>query len=216
MIALDASVPLEKKCSVLWTWGCKTKEDEPDLVTDVAITLLKDITNIGQIESTAAANILRKRRPETSREILGRIARDAGTTSSANPNVKPEQSEIERKEKASEILVNILPPPENKSTNEKLVGIRVVYIQYQSNQERAEELQKYLQSKGILTPRIERIQEIKQNDIRYSHATDKQIAERLKAYIEQNKDIKFEQLVDLSKAGYKVPSGQFEIWLKDQ
>ena len=95
IVALDAAMPLEKKCTVLWAWGCKTKEDEPDLVTDVAVILLKDITTIGQslgqedlnrinIESTTAADILRKRRPGTSREILSRIARDAETTSSAN------------------------------------------------------------------------------------------------------------------------------------
>ena len=87
-----------------------------------------------------------------------------------------------------------------------------MYIQYKSNKELAEKLQKELQSKGVSAPGIEKVEEIKQNDIRYASATDKHIAENLKAYLEKNQGIKM-SLIDLS-ANYRVPSGQVEIWIK--
>jgi len=95
-----------------------------------------------------------------------------------------------------------------------LAGVRLVYIQYHSNKHQAEKLQKDLQSKGVSAPGIEQIEGINQNNIRYANAADKQIAESLQAYLEKNQGIQLEKLIDLSRANYKVPSGQFEIWLK--
>ncbi|KGF72260.1 hypothetical protein DO97_10930 [Neosynechococcus sphagnicola sy1] len=83
-----------------------------------------------------------------------------------------------------------------------------MYIQYKSNKELAEKLQKELQSKGVSAPGIE------QNDIRYANTADKQISENLQAYLEKNQGIKIEKLIDLSTTKYRVPAGQVEIWLK--
>jgi hypothetical protein len=105
----------------------------------------------------------------------------------------------------------------NSSQQSNLPGI--VYIQYESDKAKAEELQKALQKKNIFVPRIERVGGINKNDIRYANAADKQIAENLKVLLETKQGIGIEvedrELIDLSEAGYRIPSGQAEIWLKD-
>ncbi|ACK70284.1 hypothetical protein PCC7424_1852 [Gloeothece citriformis PCC 7424] len=97
-----------------------------------------------------------------------------------------------------------------------ITGINLVYIQYKTDKNKAEKLQKYLQSQNIVAPDIEQISGIEGNDIRYSNSGDLQTAKKLQKILQDQEKITIpdENLIDLSKAGYKVPPGQFEIWLK--
>ena len=95
-----------------------------------------------------------------------------------------------------------------------LTGVRLVYIQYNRDEQLAKEIQKVLQDSGISAPGLEKKKDIKENDIRYANSADKQTAEALKKYLEEKETIEFTKPIDLSQAGYRVPLGQFEVWLK--
>ncbi|MFN4796390.1 MAG: hypothetical protein ACK6CP_21165 [Pseudanabaena sp.] len=76
-------------------------------------------------------------------------------------------------------------------------------------------MQGELIEKGVLVPEIQQIKEIKSNDIRYSKASEEKTAKELQRFAEKTLQIKFTEPFDLSKNNYKVPSGQFEVWLND-
>jgi hypothetical protein len=113
-----------------------------------------------------------------------------------------------------EKVVNVRPSVQATGFND-LSGIRLIYIQYRNDKDKAEKVQKYLQEKGISAPGIEQVQGISANDIRYFNTGDQTIAKKLKDNLEQSQNIKFDRLLNLSDAGYRVPAGQLEIWLRD-
>jgi len=41
LIALDAAIPKNKKCTILWTWGCQNDLEE-DQVLDIAMVLVSN------------------------------------------------------------------------------------------------------------------------------------------------------------------------------
>jgi hypothetical protein len=113
--------------------------------------------------------------------------------------------------------VAIAPTIASASKDSNLKGIRLVYIQYRSDEPKAKKLQMALQERNIAAPGIEKVDTIKNNDIRYANSQDLQLAKNLRDFLKANTGIQIEdtELIDLSTKRYKVPSGQLEIWLKD-
>jgi hypothetical protein len=113
---------------------------------------------------------------------------------------------------------SISQPPPEEFIYDYYSFVKLVYIQYKQDNQAAEAIKNYLKDKKIVVPKIEKISSIKQDDIRFSSQSDRKNAEELKVEIEKFLKDKYNltknfKLIDLSKAGYKVPSGQFEIWI---
>ncbi len=233
LIALDAAIPEQRKCS---TQGCQSIQDlgrlENDQVLKIAEVLVsrsiedvrKKLRSPDPAEIKVARQIIIRRTDE--KYYQDKYGKDFAflTATVNNPisdqNLKSTPQEKEIKAQVSEVLSAIQPPPVQPTAPTPadvpdLTGIRLVYIQYQSNKNQAETLQKNLKAFNISVPEIVKVKTIKNNDIRYANAADRQLAERLKDFLSQKQGLKFDKLIDLSKAGYKVPSGQIEIWLKD-
>ena len=232
LVALDGAVKPDFKCELFGYWDCRIDEQKPDLVTDIAVILLRDTYALLQkkdaniedadIESSVAKNILVKRKPQTWKTILKDIAPSAAQLApTSGVNVEQESADVKvRKSQTLRVITNLTSVQEQSATSAApqgtvLEGVRNVYIQYESNKERVDKLREYFISKGIQVPRIEKIQHISQNDIRYANEDQKQLAENLQQDLQQNQNIQFTKLIDLSQVGYHVPAGQFEIWLKD-
>lgn len=224
LIALDAAITKNERCTILWIWRCQN-DSENDQVVNIAMALvntsISDALKKGQSpeELEVAKRIISNRAgTEFYAEKIGKRYRELASNAQrqviSSVQVTPTSpSEIINKANTSQTLAAIQ-PSSSPNTIESLAGIRLVYIQYQSNRDLAEKLQKDLQSKGVSAPGIEQVDGIEQNNIRYANAADRQIAENLQAYLEKNQGIQIEQLIDLSRASYRVSSGQFEIWLK--
>ncbi|MEL6439462.1 MAG: hypothetical protein AAFQ80_09445 [Cyanobacteria bacterium J06621_8] len=236
LIALDAAIQENKKCTMLWKWRCQNDTDE-DQVLDIALALVKnsmidvlkkdnssiEIEFIPQ-EIEVAQQIITKRASAKFYEdsyanqlsIIARIVR-AKAISDADPNKELSLSEIESKTNVSQVITAIQPSPpitDGSATNNSLTDVRIVYVQYGKNKELAEKIQSKLKNKNISAPGIEKVENIEQNNIRYSNVADREIAEKLQNHIQNEEKIQIEQLINLSSAGYRVPPGQFEVWLK--
>lgn len=215
LVALDAAIEPKQKCNFLGLWGCRINESVNDQVVDISIIVLKDLKS----ESALAADIIRKRRPTQAEDIIKKAVSSVASPAAVSaPNLQKEelqQSEIERKSEAAQVAADILAPAASNSSSSNLAGVRIVYIQYNNNKPKAEALQKYLEDNGVVVPGIEQISGVSSNSIRYPGATNKQAADSLRNAIEQTQGIRFERLLDLSTSGYRVPDGQFEIWLKE-
>ncbi len=243
LISLDAAIPIPQKCSLLWI-GCKP-DPEKDQVIEVALIVIKDLAEGAQqqnelkssatatsqaiqstapisrqpisLESSTAAKIIIKRSGDKEyaplKEITSNQSRNA--ISNANNKKKASVSEAQTQTQTSKIIFNIQPSPNTTSTDQSLNGVKIVYIQYKNNIDKAKNLQEKLVEKGVLVPEIQQIKEIKSNDIRYSKASEEEIAKKLQRFAEETLAVKFTEPFDLSKNNYKVPSGQFEVWLND-
>lgn len=218
LIALDAAILPPKS------------EEESDQVVDIAKVVLKgrivqgtpsgQAQNPRKLDSLTASSIIQKRKPQTGKQIVSTITTEALSELPSNkkrslPNteeVQPNQITPQQEQNAevikqtAEVIANVLPS-----------DVKLAYIQYKTNLQIAEELRKHLKDQGVVTPRIEQVNSIMQDDIRFSSESDRKSAEGLKNNIEgflKTKNItKNFKLINLSKAGYKVPSGQFEVWL---
>ncbi len=224
LIALDAAIPPQQKCSMFGIGACQNDPDQ-DQVVNIAITLIKnsidDASKKGQSPSEleVAKRVIYTRASEA--YYSGKFdkiyhATASGGQSDAISNVQvtpPSAAEKESKAKISQTIAAIQPST-TANRNEQLAGVRLVFIQYKSDRKLTEKLQKSLQTMGVSAPGFQQVSGITQNDIRYANAEDRSIAENLQAYL-KTQDIEIEKLIDLSKANYSVPSGQIEIWLKD-
>ncbi|MGD8567912.1 MAG: hypothetical protein PVJ39_07480 [Gammaproteobacteria bacterium] len=232
LVALDGAVKPEFKCELLGYWDCRIDEQTPDLVTDIAVILLRDTyaklqkrhadIEDADVESSVAKHILAKRRPQTWQTILKDIAPAAAELApTSGVNVEQESADVkDRKSQTLRVIANLTPvqtvtDTTGSTAKTALDGVRFVYIQYQSNKTRVDQLRTYLNGKGVKVPRIEQVDRITQNDIRYANESQKAIAEALQKDLAKNQNIQISKLIDLAQVGYKVPAGQFEVWLKD-
>jgi hypothetical protein len=232
LVALDGAVKPEFKCELLGYWDCRIDEEAPDLVTDISVILLRDTyaklqkqhadIEDADVESSVAKHILAKRRPQTWQSILQEIAPAAAELApTSGVNVEQESADVKnRKSQTLRVIANLTPvqtatDTSGSTSKTALDGVRFVYIQYQSNKTRVDQLRTYLNGKGVKVPRIEQVDRITQNDIRYANESQKAIAEALQKDLAKNQNINISKLIDLSQAGYKVPPGQFEVWLTD-
>ena len=215
--ALDAAAPPKQDCAILGLWGCHADPNR-DQVVNVAIILLHDLIQgeakqkNAKLESTTAKDIIIRR---TSEEFFAKkfeeLSRNAQQSATSAVDLHPTQSVAERKTNASEILQNIQPRTPERTIDQPLRGVRLVYLQYRSNRDQAQKLQQYLRDHGVSAPGIEQVRSIAKNDIRYPNDADQELAEHLRAQLEKHLGINIDQLINLSDVGYKVPSGQFEI-----
>ncbi|MGK7937572.1 MAG: hypothetical protein AB4206_17535 [Xenococcaceae cyanobacterium] len=218
LIALDAAISPPKS------------EEESDQVVDIAKVVLKgrivqgtpsgQAQNQRKLDSSTASIIIQKRKPQTGKDIVAAITIEALNELPSNkklslPNteeVQPSEITAEQRQNAevieqtAEVIADVLPS-----------DVKFTYIQYKTDLKIAEELRTHLKNQGVVTPRIEQINSIMQDDIRFSSESDRKSAEDLKSNIEgflKTKNITTNfKLINLSKAGYQVPSGQFEVWL---
>ena len=219
LIALDAAISPPKS------------EEKSDQVVDIAKVVLKgriaqgtlsaQAQNQRKLDSSTASMIIQKRKPQTGKDIVAAITIEAlnelpSSKKRSLPNTKEvlqnHKMTLEQKQNAEDIeptakvIADLLPS-----------DVKFTYIQYKRDIKIAQELRTYLQNEGVVTPRIEEVNGIMQDDIRFSSESGRENARKLKSNIEdffKRKNItKNFKLIDLSKAGYKVPSGQFEVWL---
>jgi hypothetical protein len=236
LIALNEAIPRVQKVKCTTTKECEEnlKHDQVFRIAEiVANGIIKDTYKLSQSPNSPSPDgdelsiaeeiIVEKTSQNYYDEKFGNRWQDAQskvkTRARSNADFTKELplGEVEAKAKLSKKF-NDLQPSLTQPVDLDLAGIRLVYIQYKSDRAKAEKLQKVLQDKGILAPGIEQVDGIKNNDIRYANAADKPIAEKLRVFLEKE-NIKIEPtlgtFIDLSTRGYKVPLGQFEVWLKD-
>lgn len=212
LVALDAAIEPEQRCKFFRPWQCDNYADEHDQVVGIAVIILKDL----QGDSEQAKAIIRHRMPSEAAETLitqtVEKERDK-VTSNPNPNQEVSPEQADQRAQAAEIAANTLAPETNTP------DIRIVYIQYRTDATKAKAIQNYLQGQsqyqGITVPAIEQVNGISENSIRYANPAARSVAEDLQQKLESNLQVEFPTLIDLSDSQYRVPDGQFEIWLKD-
>jgi hypothetical protein len=228
LIALDYAIPkmiCSSECEKKW------KEDQ---VVDIATVLIDDVVTKKQqpnavatdnqlSEIKVAQKILRRRTSEEFYNLLYRNnfqaqQNEATSSKDASQDNKAPPEEVNSKQNRDAIITAMQPPLPlpTKNSDKELDGIRLVYIQYDSKDDQAKKLQEALQKKISLSaaPGTQSVTGIKESSIRYANPADEELAKKLQAYLKNmNPSISIEKLIDLSKAGYKVPSGQLEVWL---
>jgi hypothetical protein len=231
LIALDEAIPPRKKCEIFGIWRCKNDPKNDPVVQISGILVESSIeTALEKKENPEALNrdlkvaakIVRGEKrgnedyyaKEYATPVSNYINQFHSQTTSSKEGSPLSEKERELQANISQTIADIQPLPEKSPTVDNLVGIRLVYIQYDGNKQLAEQIQKDLQAIPISTPGIERVQEIGENSIRYSNPEDQEEAKALQNYLQEKYSIGFSEPINLSKNGYRVPLGQFEIWLK--
>lgn len=214
LLALESASPAQQQCSFLGLIGCHQDEMTPDLVIEVAKVVYQGTSS--ERESRTAWKIYKRRTGKTEEEVISDLSEGKRPISQPDPQATPAQNEVERKATAAETIASQVTSPETQTRENKWSDVRLVFIQYRSDPDKARRVQQALRQNGILAPGIERVPGIKQNDIRYSGVDDREAAGNLRIYLANSLNISIDpqNLVDLSSR-YKVPPGQFEIWLKD-
>ena len=211
LVALDAAIKPDKKCKILWSWGCQNNARENDQVVSIAVIILKDL----QGESEQAKAIIKQRMPEDRADsLIGKITRP-NAISSRDPNLKSSSEQAAQTAQAAKIAADVLAPPTNQLPESDFAGIRIVYIQYRSNVEEARAIQDFLRNKGITVADLEKVDGITENSIRYANSPYAAMAKILQETLEVEYGLSFVDPINLKSAGYRVPDGQFEIWLKN-
>ena len=210
LIALDAAVPPPERCAFLGFADCRIDEEAPDMVTEVALVLWNNLDSVG--EADQAAKVITKRKPKTHTELLA----SAGQVTSAPREEAPSDKEVAQTAQRAVILSKLISKAAAPVDNQ-LKGVRAVYIQYRSDRAAAELLRDELRDKGVVVPRLELVPGIKQNDIRYPGPGEKEAASRLREFLVSGSKLNLGmpegKLIDLSARGYRVPPGQFEVWI---
>jgi hypothetical protein len=232
LIALDSAIPEKEKCTLLWTWRCENnlepkvlEEDRvlsiAELLTERAILVAK---NKGRVPDISEINVAKKIiiHRTNSNYYDDKFQPDIDDLNSlvpSAPNLQSSKEERVQKANISELLAVIQTPIATPKSS-RLNGVKLVYIQYRSAKTKAEMLQTALQQENISTPgieKVEKVQGISKNDIRYADKADLRLAQNLRDFLKNRTGIQIQDkdLIDLSTKGYRVPSGQLEIWLKD-
>jgi hypothetical protein len=214
LITLHYAIPA-KKCDSMKECGEVAKDDE---VLDIARALMTNaITNGKYSEIKVAADICKNRISDKfyEKSIYPQLfEKGKQSASSVDPENDPQKDSKENIAKAMEVIQPSLTPK-----NTGFEGIRLVYIQYDADINKAKKIQEYLKEEinSSVAPGIEHVRGITANSIRYANSGDLEIAKKLQGELSKMTPpitIKDNELIDLSP-NYKVPSGQLEIWLKD-
>lgn len=225
LIALDAAIEENRDCTVLWLWGCHDipKHDQVLKIAEILqSTWIDEAEKKGQspgelkvardiIETRASKTYYEQQYKQRIDDVTSRLHKKAISSPDFYSDLSSD--EISKKENIAQTLAAIQPSG-TKITNEKLSGVRLVYIQYSENNALAKKIQSDLQSAGASAPETQQVDGIQENSLRYSSSSDEKVAQSLQHYLEKDENIQITKLIDLSRAGYRVPSGQFEVWLK--
>ena len=231
LIALDEAISPHKRCEVFWMWRCENDVENDPVVQISGILIESSIETASQTRQSpealnrdlkVAARIVRGERRGDEQYytdnygvlVFNYIQKSQSQAIANREGSTPSDQEREVQANISQTIAAIQPLPEKPPTIDSLAGVRLVYIQYDKNEQLAEQIQRNLQTVPISAPGIEQVQGIEQNNIRYSNPTDRERAIALQAYLQSKYSIQFSDPIDLSAAGYRVSPGQFEIWLK--
>jgi hypothetical protein len=220
LVALNEAIQVKKKC-FLYFFACKPDTDN-DPVSQIAVLLIRSSIeeakdkNQQPRELAVAKHILTKSdRADLNfynREFgfLGNSAQAKARSSVTGAAESPERAS--ESATISQTLIALAPTP--ASQPQSLEGIKLVFIQYENQEELARKIQKSLNEDKVSAPGIEEVKGISKPSIRYSGPADLAAAQSLQKYLEARIGIKISDLIDLSQAGYRVPRGQLEVWVK--
>ena len=214
LVALNSAIKPDESCKFLWAWGCQPNADKNDQVVSIAMIVLKDL----QGDSEQAKIIIHQRMPEDrANTLINEVVEQARGKAISDPNSDAEISPYQAAQvsQAATIAANVLAPPESQPLESNFAGVRIVYIQYRVDAEKAREIQEFLREKGVTVPGIEQVNGIPENSIRYANSADRAMADKLQEELEREQGLSFVTPINLENAEYRVPDGQFEIWLKN-
>lgn len=229
LIALNAAIPEKEKCTILWRWGCENELDPKVLEEDQVLNIAEFLTERAILDAKKQGRSPNLSETDVAKKIIIHRTNDKyyynkfqpdiddlNNLVPSEPNLQSSKEKIAQKANISELLA-VIQPSTATPENSRLNGVKLVYIQYRSDKAKAEKLQKALQNENISAPGIEQVQRISKNEIRYANKADLILAQNLRDLLKNKTGIRIqdEDLIDLSTRGYRVPSGQLEIWLKD-
>jgi hypothetical protein len=188
-------------------------------VFNIAEILFANLTT--DSEGEYIHRIMLERKPSQATEVLLKANRPI--SSAEVPDIQNGDDEVKavtQMSRAAKVLSPALSASNSANetntlttTVDELAGVEIVFIQYRNDQSAAEKLRKLLISKGVNAPGVEKVDGIRQHDIRYAGPQVKRAAMKLAGFVETEMNIELKQEIDLSAPGYSVPDGQFEVWL---
>lgn len=220
LVALNEAIKVRKKC-FLYILYCKPDTDN-DPVSQIAILLIRSSVEEAKTknqqprELAVARHILTKSEradQEFYNKEFGDLQATAQSKAISNVSAPPSEQQIAESASVSQAIATLAPRDE-RGRSQRLEGVRLVYIQYENNSKLAKEIQEGLTAAHVSAPGIERVSGIKDASIRYSDASDRVAAERLRDFIRSSKNVSINNMIDLSLSGYRVPKGQLEVWIQ--
>lgn len=226
LIALNDAITAKKKCRVLGLFNCSVDVSN-DPVSQIASVLIGDSLEeaLDKKQSPKELSVAKFILTESARgdtrfyeakfgQRFRELKANAQSVAISNADARPTQEDIAKQANISQTIA-VLDTRKNKSNESPaLSGVRLVYIQYGSDQNLAKKVQALLVSNKVAAPGTEQVQGVTRSSIRYSGAADKPAADLLRLLLMKEIGIDADDMIDLSKSGYRVPSGQFEVWLR--
>ena len=219
LVALNEAIKVREKC-IFYFFACKPDTDN-DPVSQIAVLLIRSSIeeakgrNQQPRELAVAKHILTKSiraDPSFYEKEFGFLEQTAQTKARSNVSGAAETPEqASESASISQALATLAPV---SSPSQTLEGIRLVFIQYEKQVDLAKKIQASLKKNNVSAPGTEQVQGIQGASIRYSTPADRVAAENLKKFIKDNANIQINDLIDLSRSGYRVPKGQLEIWVQ--
>lgn len=219
LLALNEAIKVREKC-FLYFFACKPDTDN-DPVSQIAVLLIRSSMeeakgrNQQPRELAVAKHILTRSNradPLFYKKEFGFLEQSAQTKARSNVSGAAETpDQASESASISQALATLAP---TSSPSQSLEGIRLVFIQYEKQVDLAKKIQASLKDNNVSAPGTEQVQGIRGASIRYSSLADRAAAENLQKFIQEKANIQINNLVDLSKSGYRVPRGQLEIWVQ--
>ena len=226
LIALNDAITPKKKCHILGLFDCSVDVGN-DPVSQIATVLIGDSLDeaFEKQQSPKELAVAKYILTESARgdirfyeERFGKRFRafkaNAQSVAISNADAQPTQNDIARQANISQTIAALDTKKNKGSESVALSGVRLVYIQYGSDLNLAKKIQALLVKNKVAAPGTEQVQGISRSSIRYPGASDRIAAESLRLLLKKKINIDAVDMIDLSRTGYRVPSGQFEVWIK--
>jgi hypothetical protein len=226
LIALNDAISAKKKCRVLGLFNCSVDVSN-DPVSQIASVLIGDSLDeaLEKQQSPKELAVAKYILTESARgdirfyevkfgQRFRELKANAQSVAISNADARPTQDDIAKQANISQTIAALDTKKSKSNESVSLPGVRLVYIQYGSDQNLAKRVQTLLVSNKVAAPGTEQVQGVTRSSIRYSGAADKPAAESLRLLLMKEININTDDMIDLSKSGYRVPSGQFEVWIK--
>lgn len=226
LIALNDAITVKKKCRLLGLFNCSVDVSN-DPVAQIASVLIGDSLEeaLDKKQYPKELSVAKYILTESERgDILFYEAKfgqrfrelkaNAQSVAISNADARPTQDEIAKQANISQTIAALDTKKSKSNESTSLPGVRLVYIQYGSDQNLAKKVQSLLVTNKVAAPGTEQVQGVTRSSIRYSGAADKPAADLLRLLLMKEIGIDTDDMIDLSKSGYRVPSGQFEVWLR--
>lgn len=226
LIALNDAITAKKKCRVLGFFNCSVDVSN-DPVAQIASVLIgesleealdkkqypKELSVAQYILTESARGDIRFYEAKFGQR-LRKLKANAQSVAISNADARPTQNDIAKQANISQTIAALDTKKSKSNESASLSDVRLVYIQYGNDQNLAKKVQSLLVNNKVAAPGTEQIQGVTRSSIRYSGAADKPAADLLRLLLMKEIGIDTDDMIDLSKSGYRVPSGQFEVWLR--